>query len=91
MSNCLHCGRSFPKTRATRKYCSSRCKTNACLVRRPRRIRASDVEALYALLDEEVSSVEALRERLRSIVAPHRPPIEVMEAPAADFFVPRLD
>lgn len=90
MSTCLHCGRSFNRTRSTRKYCSSRCKTNACLVRRPRRIRASDVEALHALLDEEVDSVAALRERLRSIVAPQRPPIVVEEPPQA-FFVPRLD
>ena len=90
MSTCLHCGRGFTRTRSTRKYCSSRCKTNACLVRRPRRIRASDVEALHALLDEEVDSVAALRERLRSIVAPQRPPIVVEERPPA-FFVPRLD
>ena len=90
MSNCLHCGQSYPKTRATRKYCSSRCKTNACLVRRPRRIRASDVEALYALLDEEVPSVAALRERLRSIVAPQRPPIAVEEG-GKPFSVPSLD
>jgi hypothetical protein len=89
MSNCLHCGRTYAKTRATRKYCSSRCKTNACLERHPRRIRAADVEALHALLDEEVSSVAALRERLRSIVAPQRPAIAVAEE--QPFFIPRLD
>ena len=53
-------------------------------------IQLAHVEALYALLDEEVDSVAALRERLRSIVAPQRPPIVVEEPPPA-FFVPRLD
>ena len=87
MSICLHCGTRFPKTRATRMYCTNRCRTNACLERRPRRIRAADVEALQDLLDEEVTSVDVLRERLRAIVAPHRPPIAFHGPP----FVPRMD
>ena len=85
MGVCLHCGSRFPKTRTTRKYCTPRCKTNACLERRPRRIRAADVEALQGLLDEDVVSVEELRERLRAIVAPQRPPIPAVTA------VPRMD
>jgi hypothetical protein len=89
MDTCLHCGRRFSKTRVTRKYCTNRCRTNACLERRPRRIRAADVEALQALLDEDVPSVDALRERLRAIVAPQRPPIGVMDE--GTFVVPRLD
>ena len=89
MNTCLHCGTRFPKTRATRKYCTNRCRTNACLERRPRRIRAADVEALQALLDEDVSSVTALRERLRAIVAPQRPPFGVVDE--QPFAVPRLD
>ena len=89
MNTCLHCGTRFPKTRATRKYCTNRCRTNACLERRPRRIRAADVEALQALLDEDVSSVTALRERLRAIVAPQRPPFGVIDE--GTFVVPRLD
>ena len=89
MESCLHCGKRFAKTRATRKYCTNRCRTNACLERRPRRIRAADVEALQALLDEDVPSLDVLRERLRAIVAPQRPPITGMEE--RPFFVPRLD
>jgi hypothetical protein len=84
MGICLHCGTGFPITRATRKYCTPRCKTNACLERRPRRIRAADVEALQALLDEEVVSVNELRERLRAIVAPQRPPIVFAGVPGLD-------
>ena len=84
MGICIHCGTRFPMTRATRKYCTPRCKTNACLERRPRRIRASDVEALHALLDEDVPSVEELRERLRAIVAPQRPPIPMVSVPRMD-------
>jgi hypothetical protein len=84
MGICIHCGTRFPKTRATRKYCTPRCKTNACLERRPRRIRASDVEALHALLDEDVPSLEELRERLRAIVAPQRPPIRAVGVPRMD-------
>jgi predicted nucleic acid-binding Zn-ribbon protein len=84
MGICIHCGTRFPKTKSTRKYCTPRCKTNACLERRPRRIRASDVEALHALLDEDLPSVEALRERLRAIVAPQRPPIQAVAVPRMD-------
>jgi hypothetical protein len=84
MGVCLHCGTGFPITRVTRKYCTPRCKTNACLERRPRRIRAADVEALHALLDEELVSVDELRERLRAIVAPQRPPIAIASVPRLD-------
>ena len=76
MGTCEWCGTRFPKTRSTRKYCTSRCKTNACLGRKPRRIRAAEVEALHALLAEGVESAATLRERLRQIIAPHLPPFE---------------
>lgn len=82
MGTCSHCGGAFPETRATRKYCTPRCKTNACLTRKPRRMRAAQVAAVHDLLDEEFASVGDLLERLRMIVAPHRP-----GRPA----VPRLD
>ncbi len=82
MGHCHYCGAAFPKTRKTRKYCTNRCKTNACLDKKPR-LRAADVEALQDVLSAEFASVEAMRERLRAIVAPEMPPI-----PA---FVPRLD
>lgn len=74
MGTCSYCGTNFPKTRATRKYCTPRCRTNACLDRKPRRVRAADVEALYLLLHSEFDSAEELRERLRSILAPALPP-----------------
>jgi len=74
MGVCNWCGSSFPLTRSTRKYCTPRCKTNACLNRKPRRIRAAEVEALHRLLHDEVESAEAFRERLRQIIAPHLPP-----------------
>ena len=44
MGTCEYCGSRFPLTRSTRKYCTPRCKTNACLGRKPSRIRAADVE-----------------------------------------------
>lgn len=88
MGTCAHCGTPFPKTRRTRKYCTSRCKTNACLTKKPR-LKAGDVEALHALLEAEVGSLEELRERLRAIVAPHLPPIATV--PAERAFVPRMD
>ncbi len=88
MGTCSYCGTRFPLTRSTRKYCTPRCKTNACLDRNPSRVRAADVRALYELLDEELSSVEAFRERLRHILAPERPPID---AAPAELYVPRLD
>ena len=65
MGVCIWCGTSFPLTRSTRKYCTPRCKTNACLGRKPRRIRAAEVE-----------NAERFRERLREIIAPHLPPFE---------------
>ena len=76
MGTCEYCGTRFQLTRSTRKYCTPRCKTNACLGRKPRRIRAAEVEALHALLHDEVESAAALRERLRQIIAPHLPPFE---------------
>jgi ribosomal protein L16 Arg81 hydroxylase len=85
MGTCEHCGTRFPLTRSTRKYCTPRCKTNACLRRKPRRIRAAEVEALHALLHDEVGSAELFRERLRQIIAPHLEPF------VADCGVPRLD
>lgn len=83
MGHCHYCGASFPKTRKTRKYCTNRCKTNACLDKKPR-LRAADVEALQDVLSAEFASVEAMRERLRAILAPEMAPI-----PPA--FVPRHD
>jgi hypothetical protein len=82
MGHCHYCGAAFPRTRKTRKYCTNRCKTNACLDKKPR-LRAADVEALQDVLSSEFPSVEAMRERLRTILAPELPPIPVS--------VPRLD
>jgi ribosomal protein L16 Arg81 hydroxylase len=76
MGTCEYCGTHFPKTRSTRKYCTPRCKTNACLNRKPRRIRAAEVEALHELLRDELESAAAFRERLRQIIAPHLPPFQ---------------
>lgn len=88
MGTCSYCGSRFPLTRSTRKYCTPRCKTNACLDRNPSRVRAEAVRALFTLLDEDLSSAEAFRERLRRIIAPERPPI--VEEPA-EAYVPRMD
>ena len=85
MGTCEYCGTRFPKTRPTRKYCTPRCKTNACLDRKPRRIRAAEVEALHALLRAEVGTAELFRERLRQIIAPHLPPF------AGEGVIPSLD
>lgn len=87
MGNCSYCGSPFPRTRKTRKYCTNRCKTNACLDKKPR-LRAAEVEALHELLQDDFPSVDALRERLRAILAPHLPPIPLVDGRAA---VPRLD
>lgn len=87
MDRCLYCGAAFPRTRKTRKYCTNRCKTNACLDKKPR-LRAADVEALQQILSSEFPSVEAMREQLRVILAPHLPPIPLVDGRAA---VPRLD
>ena len=87
MGRCDYCGSSFPRTRKSRKYCTSRCRTNACLEKKPR-LRAADVEALQSVLSSEFASVEAMRERLRSILAPHLPPIPLVDGRAA---VPRMD
>ncbi|MEA2328248.1 MAG: hypothetical protein QOE68_3207 [Thermoanaerobaculia bacterium] len=87
MGVCNWCGSAFPLTRSTRKYCTTRCKTNACLGRKPSRIRAAEVEALHELLQAELPSAELFRERLRAIIAPHLPPIAAEGVP----LVPRLD
>jgi len=87
MGRCHYCGTAFPKTRKTRKYCTNRCKTNACLEKKPR-LRAADVEALQDVLISEFASVEAMRERLRAILAPEMPEIPLAEGRAV---VPRLD
>jgi hypothetical protein len=88
MGTCDYCGSQFQLTRSTRKYCTPRCKTNACLDRHPSRVRAADVRALYELLDQELTSVEAFRERLRKIIAPERPQIPTTPE---DAHVPNLD
>lgn len=87
MGVCNWCGSAFPLTRSTRKYCTPRCKTNACLGRKPSRIRAAEVEALHELLHTDLPSAEQFRERLRAIIAPHLPPIAI----EGSAFVPRLD
>ncbi|MEA2463365.1 MAG: hypothetical protein QOJ98_1112 [Acidobacteriota bacterium] len=87
MGTCSWCGTPFPKTRKTRKYCTNRCKTNACLEKKPR-LRAADVEALHEVLHSEFASVDAMRERLRAIVAPDLPSIPLVDGRVA---IPRLD
>jgi hypothetical protein len=87
MGTCSYCGSTFPKTRKTRKYCTNRCKTNACLDKKPR-LRAAEVEALHEVLQDDFASVEAMRERLRVILAPHLPAIPLVDGRAA---IPRLD
>ncbi|HEY6224093.1 MAG TPA: hypothetical protein VIW26_09925 [Gemmatimonadales bacterium] len=84
MGTCEYCGTRFPKTRSTRKYCTTRCKTNACLDRKPRRLRADAVAALYELLHDEVENPSAFRERLRQIIAPHLPALEPARVPTLD-------
>jgi len=84
MGTCSYCGSTFPKTR---KYCTNRCKTNACLDKKPR-LRAAEVEALHEVLKDDFASVEAMRERLRVILAPDLPPIPLVDGRAA---VPRMD
>ena len=88
MGSCSWCGRQFPKTRATRKYCTPKCKTNACLDRKPTRIRAADVAALYALLDADFASADDLLGRLRAILAPQSEPLPLVDGKA---IIPRLD
>ncbi len=88
MGTCLYCGNGFPKTRATRKYCTPRCKTNACLDRKPSRLRAADVQAIYELLGLEFDCAEELLEKLRSILAPQMPPIPLERGRVV---IPRLD
>ena len=88
MGTCDYCGLRFPKTRATRKYCTPRCKTNACLDRKPSRLRAADVQAIYDLLSSEFDCAEELKERLRTIIAPQMPPIPL---DGSRVIIPRLD
>lgn len=87
MGRCLYCGEAFPRTRKTRKYCTNRCKTNACLDKKPR-LRAAEVEAIHEILRADFPSVEAMRESLRSIVAPDLPAIPLVDGRIA---IPRLD
>ena len=87
MGTCSFCGSQFPRTRKTRKYCTNRCKTNACLEKKPR-LRVSEVEAITEILHADFDSVEAMRERLRAIVAPDMPAIPLAGGRAA---IPRLD
>ena len=96
MGTCEYCGSRFPLTRSTRKYCTPRCKTNACLDRNPSRLSAAEVRALYVLLGENFTTVDALREELRRIVAPGRPPIEAARPSAVEIegeepYIPSLD
>ena len=72
MGTCDYCGSRFPLTRSTRKYCTPRCKTNACLDRNPSRLSAGKVRALYGLLEAAVGTAEEMQERLRRIIAPER-------------------
>ena len=88
MGTCDYCGSRFPKTRATRKYCTPRCKTNACLDRKPSRLRAADVQAIFELLAAEFDCAEELKERLRAIVAPQMPPIPL---DGNRVVIPRMD
>lgn len=87
MGTCSYCGSQFPKTRRSRKYCTSRCRINACLDKKPR-LRAGEVEALHELLHVEVASADDLRERLRAILAPDQAPIPLVDGRAV---IPRLD
>jgi hypothetical protein len=87
MGTCSYCGTPFPRTRKTRKYCTNRCKTNACLDKKPR-LRAADVEAIHEILFADFASVEAMKERLRSILAPDLPAIPLVDGRVS---VPRLD
>lgn len=86
MGTCDYCGNRFPLTRSTRKYCTPRCKTNACLTRTPSRLPAESVRALFDLLETEVERADVLKEKLRQIIAPQREPIG-----AAGGYVPSLD
>jgi hypothetical protein len=87
MGSCSYCGTPFPRTRKTRKYCTNRCRTNACLEKKPR-LRVAEVEAIQELLHADFPTVEAMRERLRAIVAPDLPATPLIEGRAA---IPRLD
>ena len=88
MGTCGYCGTKFPKTRATRKYCTPRCKTAACLDRKPSRLRSADVQALYDLLAVDFMSAESLRERLRAILAPDAPSLPL---DGDRVMIPRMD
>ena len=90
MGTCSYCGTRFPLTRSTRKYCTPRCRTNACLDRKPRRIRAADVDAILQLIDSEVDSAEMLRARLRAILIPGSPQVP-LEVESGRVMIPRMD
>lgn len=87
MENCSYCGTPFPQTRKSRKYCTNRCRTNACLDKKPR-LRMADVQAIQEILQSEFHSVDAMRERLRAIVAPDSPAIPLLNGRVP---VPKLD
>lgn len=87
MGTCSYCGTPFPRTRKTRKYCTNRCRTNACLDKKPR-LRVAEVEAIQEILHADFDSVEAMRERLRAIVAPEMPAIPLVDGRVA---IPRMD
>ena len=87
MDRCSHCGVEYARTKKSRKYCTSRCRTNACLAKKPR-LTTAEVGELRALLGEEFTSLDGLRERLRAIVAPDLPPIPLLSGRVP---VPRLD
>jgi hypothetical protein len=87
MGSCSYCGAPFPRTRKSRKYCTNRCKTNACLDKKPR-LRAAEVEAIHEILHADFPSVDAMRERLRAIVAPELPAIPLSDGRAV---IPRMD
>ena len=58
MGTCDYCGERFPLTRSTRKYCTPRCKTNACLDRTPSRLSAAEVrDATLGILDRELDDL----------------------------------
>jgi hypothetical protein len=87
MGSCSYCGAPFPRTRKSRKYCTNRCKTNACLDKKPR-LRAAEVEAIHEILHADFPSLDAMRERLRAIVAPDLPSIPLQGGRAV---IPRMD
>ena len=71
MGTCSYCGTPFPRTRKTRKYCTNRCKTNACLDKKPR-LRAAEVEAIHDILHSDfILTVRAKGAPERLVVMKH--------------------